>query len=468
MKLLIGMLLLGIFASSQLSREANATELSDTVKTALLKNPRARIAYARIAKAHAVLSATRSSYYPDITFRGSQGVGQFEKSTTGNELEQDVRNLSLKATIPLFDPAVEHEERRDKQKVFSRIFASSKFLDELILDAVEAHADVFLNIELGLILAEELKYSESLLQKVEEKTEAGAGTKSDVSLVKSKINRLKAQISENQSNQLVSAARYEQVVGISPALIRFPEVPKTFLPTSVGEALARAGVNAPSIADKAFTFESDRAAIAVSKSAYLPSLDIELSVDSDHDDDGTKGLNVTYKALLVASWKLFGGFERHANILEKRAEAEESAADYDLELLEAKDRVKAFFAQIKQGIAQKEIALRNLENTEETLFSYEEEFEVGKKELPDLLDAASNKFTAERTYKFKEIDVAKLSFNLINNVGDLAAAFDTEYYKLPHDDINKTYKAFLGLDIFGNKDITREQSELDFNKYKAE
>jgi len=198
MKLLIGMLLLGIFASSQLSREANATELSDTVKTALLKNPRARIAYARIAKAHAVLSATRSSYYPDITFRGSQGVGQFEKSATGNELEQDVRNLSLKATIPLFDPAVEHEERRDKQKVFSRIFASSKFLDELILDAVEAHADVFLNIELGLILADELKYSESLLQKVEEKTEAGAGTKSDVSLVKSKINRLKAQISENQ------------------------------------------------------------------------------------------------------------------------------------------------------------------------------------------------------------------------------------------------------------------------------
>jgi hypothetical protein len=57
---------------------------------------------------------------------------------------------------------------------------------------------------------------------------------------------------------------------------------------------------------------------------------------------------------------------------------------------------------------------------------------------------------------------------LINNVGDLAAAFDTEYYKLPHDDINKTYKAFLGLDIFENKDITREQSELDFNKYKAE
>ncbi len=111
------------------------------------------------------------------------------------------------------------------------------------------------------------------------------------------IDAIGAQRCVSKSN----LARYEQIVGNSPALIRFPEVPKTFLPASVGEALSRAGARAPGIASKGFLFEADRSNIQVSRSAYLPSLDIELSVDSDHDDDGTDGLNVNYKALLVAS-----------------------------------------------------------------------------------------------------------------------------------------------------------------------
>jgi len=465
MRVILFILLCSLSVLSWDIPKVSATELVDSVNAALLKNPRARIAYARIAKAAAVLAATKSGYYPDITFRGSQGVGQFERNAAGNELQQDVRNLSLKATIPLFNPSVEPEARRDNQKVMARIHTSSQFLDELIIDAIGAHADVYLNIEIATILSEELKYSEALLRKVQEKTDAGAGTKADVSVINSKLNSLKSQISENQSNQLVSAARYEQIVGNSPALIRFPEVPKTFLPASVGEALSRAGARAPGIASKGFLFEADRSNIQVSRSAYLPSLDIELSVDSDHDDDGTDGLNVNYKALLVASWKLFGGFERHANIIEQRAKAEESAAEYDLEILEAKDRVKAFFAQIKQGIAQKEIALRNLENTEETLFSYEEQFEVGKKDLSDLLDAASNRFAAERNYKFKEIDLVKLSFDLINNIGDLSGSFNVNYHKIIEKDISKTYDAFLGLDVFGESEITRENSSLNLEKY---
>ena len=440
--------------------------ISESLALALETNPRARIAYSQIIKSQADLREKKSDYYPDVDLTLARGWNQVETQEfinqgIGPQSRSDRYEQRLKITIPIFDATLPAAVRRERYQLSGRISKSRAALNSLALDAGLSHLEVVRISEIGKLIDEQTSLLSEFIEVVKDKERSGVATSLDVGRAENALNALEAQKQVNTVELLLSAAQYEVLVGQSPTNLEEPELPISYLPASVEDARTLAGKINEEISSTKNDFLAARADVDFNRGKYLPNLSMELEASKTGNADGTAGVTTDFRAMLFLRWKLFDGFKTGAQVIAARSEVIEQAARYDLEKLEVNDRVRTNFLLIKQQKVSLDVAGKSADQAEENFFRYLDEYELGEREIQDLIDSARTTFSSKVAVIDNRIRMKKSAFRLLGEIGILIPSTDNSILNIDGEDALQSFDLLTGSRLFNSDKITKEKSIVE-------
>lgn len=360
--------------------------------------PQSKSAALRSEEAGLAVNEARAGYFPTVNI-GLEGVAASTNRTVVNgesEHIDDVDEHRVDAVAQvsqlLYDfgatPA-RVEAAKLREKYFQEQSASTRV--NVIQRSVAAWFDVLRYRMLINISQLDVQKHQATLDRVRERAQAGAGGKSDLMRAEGRAADARSRLIAYQGELARASSVYQELYGEAPpADLGFPENSPAI--RSVEEHLAYARDNSPALkGQRALAVASDEEASAVWKST-LPRLTLELSgtkYEVNKTDDDLRD----YSAGLRASYNLFTGGADTARIRQARSRAEQARQDEIRTALEVDRLIRSYHADVAARRERLNAIRLELAANEGSLDAYQEQFNIGKRSLIDILDAQRDLFS---------------------------------------------------------------------------
>lgn len=433
--------LLASAAAMVFSGSVCAGSIGDTVRAALSANPEIGIVKADRRAVDQELRQARAGYLPSLDFRG--GIGGELASTpatrrrgpgTTNSTEQLRSEAQLRLSQMLFDGfATQSEVERQTSRVDSAAYRVQEAAEFIAVDAIEAHLDVLRNQEIVALNRENVAAHERILNQVRGLERAGRADVADVQQTQARLANARASLAQATGALADAVALYQRVVGREPDQLVLDAPPAAALPKGREAAAALASVQSPTVLIAAADVDVAGAELRGSRSGYFPRIDAELTAEALRNADGTEGTDASASAMLVLRYNLFRGGadvarereafhrlnEARAALVKQRLKAEELARQAVNAHQTARERVAAQRARVD---AQRR-----------TRDAYASQFDLGQRDLLDVLDAENELFLARVQLLTAEFTERFAVYKILGVVGTL---LDTLEIARPKEHIN--------------------------------
>ena len=261
------------------------------------------------------------------------------------------------------------------------------------------------------------------LELVTIKAEGGAASLTDVEQTQSRVSTAEDALVENRSRVRDADANYINTIGEPPVDLIRPIVPFQALPENEAAAVALALKLNPTIAVTRADLETAKADYQSTRAGFWPRVDLEVGANSNRNLEGTRGQTSDVTALVVMRYNLFNGGADTARRLEfitRIAEARQRmlqvrrATEREMRLawnalVTARERLRAFRRQVQAN--------------ETVLGAYELQFDIGRRDLLDLLDAANDLYRSQSNLLTAEL-VELGVYRVLATAGVLLATLD--------------------------------------------
>jgi outer membrane protein, adhesin transport system len=217
---------------------------------------------------------------------------------------------------------------------------------------------------------------------------------SDTTQTEERVAAATAGLALVQQAHLEAQARFRQVIGLEPRGVAAVQYPRG-LPATSTMATSVAFARNPRLRALDADIDTAKWAKEQSKSEYWPTVSLEANANWGEDLDGTPGKNDEYNGKVVLSWNLFNGFITTNRKRELGARLRQTQFEFDAERRQIVEMVeRAFAAYAVGGQRLKAIRAQSKANSD-LVVSYQEEYQLSKRSLLDLLDAERAKFDSQ-------------------------------------------------------------------------
>jgi outer membrane protein, adhesin transport system len=405
--------------------------LDETVRLALRTNPDVMIARDDVRIAEQDREQARAGYFPSLDFRASTGLQetntQFsrQRSDTPTTLWRQEGNLSLRQMLYDFG-GTSGDVDRARAKEAAAGERAKVSANTIALAAIEAYLEVLRNRELVRVATDSVRSHTDIVGRARaragltddrasareqdrELAVRGRGDTTELPRAEARMAGARANLEQARGRLRDAEATFLRVVGARPGELAPVPILRAHLPTSDEQAQGIALAQSPSLKAAAKDVEAATAEIDQADARFLPRFDVELSSGRGKNLFGTQGMSTDNTALLVMKYNLYqggGDLARRRAALERLAKARntllqsrrtlEQETQISWNALEtARDRLPILSEQLRQsGLARE---------------AYQQQYEVGRKTVIDLLDAesdfsgaSSNVVTGELTARFGE------------------------------------------------------------------
>jgi len=269
-----------------------------------------------------------------------------------------------------------------------------------------------------------------ILDKLEERQEAGAGSIADVDQTKARLARAYASLAETQAGLKSAEANYQRYVGKLAGEVEFFVVPPGIVPGSLDEAVQQTAERNPkTLALDANIDEADRR-IELSKSNFLPKVHAELSSSYEDQVESSETYEHNNQAMMRLRWNIFNGHsdvaDRKAAMARKLQAAGQRADQRDMVI----EETRTTWAELESARKQVVSFGDALNYNQKTLDSYLKQFNVGQRTLLDVLDAHNEKFQSAGlmiTAKTNEVIAAERLLALTGKLNE-SLQIDPQFY----------------------------------------
>ena len=395
---------------------AYAGSLSDTVRTAVRTNPEVGVVKNDRLAVDQELRQARAGYLPSVDARASAGPETRSNDSTSlrgpgsTDIGQGFRReANITLTQMLFDGfATSSEVSRQSSRVDSASYRVQESAEFIGVDAAEAHLEVLRSDIILKLNDENVAAHERLLRQVRGLERAGRADMADVTQAEARMAAARASREQAIGDAKNARALYIRVVGEKPATLTLePPPPVSMLPADSDGAADLADVQSPSVLIAAADVDVASAELQGSRAGYYPNLDLQLSADAGQDLNTSDGNTMGASALIVMRYNLFRGGadvarereafhrlnEARSNLLLARRKASQDARNS----LSAYETAKARTVDLKVRV----------DAERRTLSAYESQYQLGQRDLLDVLDAVNELFlsrvslvTADYTERF--------------------------------------------------------------------
>ena len=403
----------------------DAASLADTVQYTIRTNPEVLQSAANRRAIDFELRQAEGLYFPQIDLRA--GVGpEWTRNTT----------VKPSTTMPRYESRVTVQQRvfdgfetqSEKERQAARIDAAASRVRErsefLGLNAVEFYLDVLRTTAVVEQAAANVQAHRRVLGAVQTRFRGGQSGVGDVHQAEARVANSEATLITARRNQRNAIIQFQRVVGQEPEDLVRPAMDESALPGSSFEAVEIGLQNNPTVKLAQADVDVSKAEISATKVDFWPAIDLELSASANRNLDGVRGTNRDASALVVFSYNLYRGgideaekfefVERHAESLARLAALKRDVAEDVRQSWNAMTKARERLGAVNDQVAA----------DEKVVITYRQEFQIGQRDLLDLLDSENELFnsrvqaiTADYTAQFGGYRVLASMGQLLNVLG---------------------------------------------------
>ena len=399
-----------------------ATDLETAVRAALDYQPRVRreVAFARAAEKR--IDEAYSGYLPTLDLDIAIG-GEITNSPTTRALGRSSRSLirreaTATLTQMIFDGLETQNlvaSRRSDARASS--FDTNETAERVAVETVQTYLDVLRNDGFVSIAEANVAYHEQVTDLIRGRLDAGRGSEADVALAESRLFLAQATLEERRGDLRDSRARFIEAVGEEPGSLDLPADPP--IPGSVDDAISTAMDMNPIIEASAHRVAGRTSDIAVADAAFMPRVDAEVIGRAGNDLDGVDGSDVDLNARARVRWNLLNGFGDVARF--RRAEHLATAAKGSLgeERRRIREEVRVAWEALTTAQDRVPPLISHVGASERVLSGYQQQFDVGRRSLLDLLDVQNELFQAQTNLNDAEFALLVSRYDVLFTTGQL-------------------------------------------------
>lgn len=373
--------------------------------------------------AKAQISVERAAYFPKLNVKASTGWQDIDRDV-GQSGTYDPREASLSLNQLVYDfGATSAKVGAARQVAEKESLENMLQRQNLILAAVEAH--------LQLLKAHRVKgYAETSEQNVRTQTqqesarvEAGKGYATDVLQAKAQLAAAEARRVVAGSSLEMAQNRYASVFGSLPVEVdqlEFLQVPSALLPASLVEVERQVQTSSPDVVAALARSQIAKASLkAVSRSEYMPRVDLDVSHAQYEDRDGTEGHRDDTTVTLNLKWSFDAGLKASHQVKAAGAQALSEAEKANYVLVQSLEEARNAWNSWNMSRERTRYLENQVEISKQFLSLARKERDYGRRSLLDILNAETALINAESSAVEAKIDEVLAAFRLLRATGRL-------------------------------------------------
>lgn len=422
-----GVIAAALSLSTALSGGALAGTLSETVQFAIGSHPDVREAAANRRATEAELREARGLYYPRLDLRAGIGPEWTRNTTTSPRPGGWLGRMESEITLQqlLFDGfAREGEVEKRASRVDAASYRVRERSEVIALNATQAYLDVLRNQELVQLARDNVDIHGGITEDVRSRVEGGQSGIGDQQQADARLATAQNTLIRAEKDLEDSIASYIRFVGEAPNDLVLPELSDAALPATVDEAVALALNNNPAVRAVAADIDVTHGERRVVEGDFYPTFRIEASAGRNRHIDGTQGPNHDALAMLRMQWNLFNGGQttaRRMEAIERITEARELFLGTQ-RLIEESVRLAWIATENakRESLTLNDLVLAN----SQVVSTYRQEFEIGQRDLLDLLDSENELFLARTRLVTADFVAMFGKYRILADTGELLASLD--------------------------------------------
>lgn len=438
MELTVKKRLISVVASSVclLSINLQALTLKESVLEALDTNPVVQERLKNFNETQQDLEITKSEWLPSLDYRATLGrnnagdiknSGDSEFHHTVEESTYSHYTNSLKLTQNIFNGfSTTHKIDYQRARILGAAQHYLENANDIAFQMTGAYLDVVRSYQLLQNAKDNVTINEKIYKDVQSLYDQGLTTKSEMTKIYASLSLAKSNLVVQKNNTVDKEFRFKRILGrdVNVSDFSLPTL-KYAMPESKQRATMYAIQNNPSILVSNFNIKGAQALYKEKKSKFLPTVDLEVEQVFNDVNDKLNGFDMPddrLKAYVVLSWNLYKGGAHTADIQKSRSTInKEVELQRDLKRQTIEGLELSWSAYEMLGLQLEEL-YKYYEYSEETLASYQSEYELGRRTLLDLLSAQNDLVNSKSQIINAQMDKLFAQYRILDAMGLLVNA----------------------------------------------
>ncbi|MDP0589292.1 MAG: TolC family outer membrane protein [Candidatus Endonucleobacter bathymodioli] len=337
-------------------------------------------------------------FLPRLDLFADAGVEDIDRNNM-KDTHRDRTSAKLRLSIPVFKGfANVNAHDRASAAMMSSYYKSMSQAEMIALNLTKCYIDVLKSTDVVVMSEENLVHHQRTYDLILKRANQGVSNQADLSQIKSRLARSRANMVSARSNYHNTKISYRQVTGVFPKQLNRPKVDSNYIPKSSEQVIELAFANHQVLRSSKCNVDAYTSASKEKSAHYYPNFDVVADMTWKDDVAGFRGREKEWRILLEMKWNLFaGGQESSAH---KKALSQEEAGRMKLNsvMREVKGNAEASWTAYEY-LKKEQIFLEEyVEQTAKTEKLYEQQFKAGKRSLLDLLDSQNELFQARQAY----------------------------------------------------------------------
>ena len=413
--LLAGLCLMGGSAAAE-----SPTTLRAAIEQATLQNPEVKLRFHNLQAAQHERSAAKGGWLPRIDLEAATGNEEYKSPSVASMQSYNSNRASIQLRQTLFDGfATSSEVRRlgfAQQAAYYDLLSAS---NATALEVARAYIDVLRFRELVDLASTNYASHQEVHDRIAQKVAAGVGRRVDLEQAAGRMALAESNWLTEVSNLHDVSARYQRLVGDTPAEnLAALEPMGEYLPVGIGFLNDATRAN-PDFLGAVANIRAFRADREVRKSANYPTLELRARSGTQQNQNGVIGEYRDSSVEVVMNYNLFRGGSDSARIKQNAAKLE---AAFDLRDKACRDIFQtgqiAFNDSIRLVNQLKLLAQHEL-STSKARQAYQQQFDIGQRSLLDLLDTENELYQARRALANANYDLSLSDVRVLAVSGSL-------------------------------------------------
>ena len=402
--------------------DSKANTLIESLNSAYLNNPKLNAERANMRASKEEKREAVSEFLPSITISGY--VSEQENTIPGDNTNFEPSEQSLKVEQKIFQGGA-GVAKFLKQKHGQSLgeYKLKKIEQEILLEAVEAHADLLLSMKKVDINLMNVDLLERQVETDQNRLEKGEINLTDLAQSESSLAGANAKLIAAKNDLITSKTNFEKIIGKKPSenIKEIKEI-NLSLPKSLAEAYKISDLENPDLQIALYEYKQSKMDLIIAGSDLSPSATITYKIAEQDDFSATVQDRTQETVTATASWPIFAGGSNIFNLRkfkelknQKELLLEDSKKQTATDVANAwsnfqssRSVLESIRAQVKAAeIANEGITLEYESGSSRTTLEVIQSRSI-------FLDANINLATSEKNFLLSQ-------FNLLSSVGRLTA-----------------------------------------------
>jgi len=450
-------LLLAVLTSSFVL-PAQAADLVTITRDAISNNATLASARAEFSSVEASRDVVRGGLLPQVNASGNVVHNrQYESQTStraggitdptspgvvGSEDNFNTASLSLEATQALFNAVTRQEVNQAERQIDQQVYLLAATEQQLLIDVAGAYFDILRAHEvLDARLAQERAIGRQLEQ-ASEQFEVGLIAITEVEEARASFDQSRADRIAAESNLQVAFEVLEQLTGRRYATIdALGDMPVELpSPSSRDYWVEQAIERNPQVLAQQAGIELSRVGVEVARASRLPTVQAFANYQyADSDREALSGHDSSSQLGVSANLPIYTGGSTSASIRQGTFQLERSQYDFESQRRTTIQQVRSLYTQVSNNVETVEARQQAIVSNRSALEATRAGYEVGTRNIVDLLNAEQNLYNAIANYAEARYDYVVNLLSLRQQAGllDVAAIEEVNAW-LTGDAVNFT------------------------------